>query len=85
MTSAIVYTRPGCNACRITANRLDFGGVNVDLRDIDDHPDVVAMMEYEDRRMLPYVEIYRDDARIHRWDGLRMSHINDTIEGARGN
>lgn len=83
MCNAIVYTRPRCNKCRITANKLEFGGIPVELRDIDDHPDVMALMRDEERLSLPYVEIYDGDARIHRWSDLRMSHINDTIEGAK--
>ncbi|MGP6175409.1 glutaredoxin domain-containing protein [Corynebacterium sp. A21] len=82
MLSAIVYTRPGCSKCRVTARKLESGGVAVEQRQIDDHDDVRSLMESEGRRALPYVEVWREgeDEPAYRWSDLRVGDIQNAIE-----
>lgn len=67
---AFVYSRPGCMKCRATAHALTNMGVDVTIRQLDEHPFKLELMENQGWQELPLVELRGSDGDVMRWAGM---------------
>ncbi|MCG7239590.1 glutaredoxin [Corynebacterium minutissimum] len=67
---AFVYSRPGCMKCRATAHALTSMGVDVTIRQLDEHPFKRELMENHGWQELPLVELHGPDGDVMRWAGM---------------
>lgn len=77
MSTVTVYTKPGCQPCRMTLRRLDAAGLDyttVDISQDDDARDYVMSLGYQ---QAPVVV-----AGGTHWSGFRPERIKGLMEGA---
>lgn len=67
---AFVYSRPGCMKCRATARALTNMGVDVTVRQLDEHPFKRELMENHGWQELPLVELHGPNGDVMRWAGM---------------
>lgn len=73
---ATVYSRPGCQRCRITALQLQKMGVDTTTVQIADHPDKAADMRARGELTLPLVEVTGPNDDYFRWTDLRKDNLD---------
>lgn len=73
---ATVYSAPGCQRCRITAQRLQKMGIETTTVQIADHPDKADDMRARGELSLPLVEVNGDDGDYFRWTDMRKDNLD---------
>lgn len=70
----ILYTKPGCQPCRLTKIQLEAKGVEFVARDVTEKPEHMA--EVKDLGYLQVPVVY-DDATGEHWSGLQPARLNE--------
>ena len=76
--NTIVYTRPGCMRCNVTQKKLAAGGVVVEPRQVDDHPEVKEYLQERQKLELPYVTLTYEGLE-HEWFGMSKEDIDAAV------
>lgn len=69
-----VYTKPGCMQCQATKTLMDRLGIEYDLIDISNRPEIAAFLQREGYKSLPVVFVYHDED-TDSWCGFRPNLI----------
>ncbi|TDE88167.1 NrdH-redoxin [Occultella glacieicola] len=65
-----IYTRPNCQACRLTRGPLDREGITYSVVNLDEHPDVAEQLREAGHQALPVVV-----TETHTWAGFQPDKI----------
>lgn len=64
--------------CKVTEKKLIAGGVVVELRQVDDHPEVKEYLQERQKLELPYVTV-DVMGHAHEWFGMSKEDIDATV------
>jgi len=77
LEKVIVYTRDGCQPCRITKNKLTENGIEFEEINCSEHPEAIETLKLYGYQSFPVVSVGNLD---NSWSGLQPDRIKELTE-----